>query len=115
MVTVMLWFAEVVANVSHAPMFSSYSLISCDMACASPSTEIMSDTRIPYFWPLSAGEAAGVTVIDVALFTDEIWNIWTGLDMTIIVWPARTWLAGAVQFVPVPVAVFPLIAIVPVL
>ncbi|HGT9287926.1 TPA: hypothetical protein ACM21U_000498 [Enterobacter kobei] len=75
----------------------------------------MSDTRIPYFWPLSAGEAAGVTVINVALFTDEIWNIWTGLDMTIIVWPARTWLAGAVQFVPVPVAVFPLIAIVPVL
>ncbi|MDL4613476.1 hypothetical protein QRZ06_13205 [Enterobacter asburiae] len=75
----------------------------------------MSDTRIPYFWPLSAGEAAGVTVIDVALFTDEIWNIWTGLDITIIVWPARTWLAGAVQLVPVPVAEFPLMAIVPVL
>ncbi|CZV06414.1 Uncharacterised protein [Enterobacter asburiae] len=45
------------------------------MACASPSTEIMSDTRIPYFWPLSAGEAAGVTVIDVALSTLEIWKI----------------------------------------
>ncbi|MEH5668356.1 hypothetical protein PO620_04900 [Enterobacter cloacae] len=85
------------------------------MACASPSTEILSDTRMPYFWPLSAGDAAGVTVRDVALFTDEIWNIWTGLDMTIIVWPARTWLAGAVQFVPVPVAVFPLMAMVPVL
>ncbi|CAM6599710.1 hypothetical protein ENINMM134B_13430 [Enterobacter intestinihominis] len=28
MVTVMLWFAEVVANVSQAPMFSSYSLMS---------------------------------------------------------------------------------------
>jgi hypothetical protein len=89
--------------------------MSCDIACASPSTEILSDTRIPYFWPLNAGEAAGVTVIDVALFTDEIWNNCTGLDITIIVWPARTWLAGAVQFVPVPVAVFPLIAIVPVL
>ncbi|MCC9417599.1 hypothetical protein [Enterobacter hormaechei] len=75
----------------------------------------MSDTRIPYFWPLSAGEAAGVTVIDVELFMDEIWNSCTGLDMTIIVWPARTWLAGAVQFVPVPVAVFPLMAMVPVL
>ncbi|MEP8910338.1 hypothetical protein ABKU09_00015 [Enterobacter mori] len=75
----------------------------------------MSDTRIPYFWPLSAGEAAGVTVIEVVLFTDEIWNICTGLDITIIVWPARTWLAGAVQFVPVPVAVFPLMAMVPVL
>ncbi|MFZ5233625.1 hypothetical protein ACOY6S_23520 [Enterobacter bugandensis] len=75
----------------------------------------MSDTKMAYFWPLSAGEAAGVTVIDVALFTDEIWNSCTGLDITIIVWPARTWLAGAVQFVPVPVAVFPLIAMVPVL
>ncbi|SAH47842.1 Uncharacterised protein [Enterobacter asburiae] len=85
------------------------------MACASPSTEILSDTRIPYFWPLSAGAAAGVTVIEVELSTLEIWKICTGLDMTIIVWPARTWLAGAVQFVPVPVAVFPLIAMVPVL
>ncbi|HAS1827725.1 TPA: hypothetical protein I4G70_20285 [Enterobacter hormaechei subsp. xiangfangensis] len=28
MVTVMFWFAEVVTNVSHAPMFSSYSLMS---------------------------------------------------------------------------------------
>ncbi|MEX5726641.1 hypothetical protein WLF10_04802 [Enterobacter cloacae] len=75
MVTVMLWFAEVVANVSQAPIFSSYSLMSCDMACARPSTEILSDTRIPYFWPFSAGDAAGVTVSEVALLMVVIWNI----------------------------------------
>lgn len=84
-VTVLFWLAEVVANVSLAQIFSSYSLMSCDIACASPSTEILSDNSIPYFWPLSAGKAAGVTVIDVTLFTDEIWNICIGLDMTIIV------------------------------
>ncbi|WP_326928769.1 MULTISPECIES: hypothetical protein [unclassified Citrobacter] len=70
---------------------------------------------MPYVCPLSAGEAAGVTVNDVPLLIAVIWNIWTGLDMTIIVWPARTWLAGAVQFVPVPVAVLPLMLMVPVL
>ena len=31
-VTVMFWLEFVVANVSHAPIFSSYSLMSCDIA-----------------------------------------------------------------------------------
>ena len=74
MVTVMVWFAEVVANVSHAPMFSSYSLMSCDIAWASPSTEIMSDTRMAYFWPLSAGEAAGVTGVIMSHDCVDIYN-----------------------------------------
>ncbi|MEP8378901.1 hypothetical protein ABKS39_10665 [Enterobacter cloacae] len=53
MVTV-FWFAEVVANVSHAPMFSSYSLMSG--ACSAPGhRQRLSVTRMPYFWPLSAG------------------------------------------------------------
>ncbi|HGG8933886.1 TPA: hypothetical protein ACJJ3G_004631 [Enterobacter hormaechei subsp. xiangfangensis] len=37
------------------------------MLCARPSTERLSVTRMPYFWPLNAGDAAGVTVSDVAL------------------------------------------------
>nr|WP_318380442.1 hypothetical protein [uncultured Enterobacter sp.] len=49
MVTVILWFAVVLANASQAPMFSSYSLMSWETLWASPSTERLSVTRMAYF------------------------------------------------------------------
>jgi hypothetical protein len=61
-----------------------------------------------------AGLAAGVTVREVALPIAVIWKTCTGLVIAITVQPLRIREPAAVKFVPVPVRVFPLMAIVPV-
>ena len=69
-----------------------------------------------YFVPAAShGFAAAVSVRDVALFTVAIVKICGGDVRTRRVCPARTALAAAVKFVPVPVTPAPAIAIVPAL
>ena len=86
------------------------------MSCARPSTLRLSLRRMAYLVPEgTAGLAAGVTVREVALPIAVIWKTCAGLVRAITVQPLRISEPAAVKFVPVPVRVFPVRAIVPVL
>ena len=85
------------------------------ISCARPSTLRLSLSKIEYFVLAGiAGFAAGVTVRLVAPPIAVIWNTCGGLVSAITVQPLRIRVPAAVKFVPAPVRVFPLMAIVPV-